>query len=493
MALPATYDLAVAAELADVQDTLGIRSALAPYVGLACNNLPSPGQVQANNSINTKIRHYARTKIKGMGKARLPWFFISAAGWEDQTGLSGTTTVALAIEYPAGVFTPLTFQGGSSTGTITTAKWLWTDLQALPTIPEGATFWTHSWASTTGSNILLLNRGSQSGATSGGATFTNGQANRTTDSSFVPSSPHIQWGPDLIVCTTTRPTFFSMGDSREISQSGFADQTMNYGIVGRSLGPNFGITTAAVAGGNLTATDSDATKRSALLDAVQYASHFICQLGYNDRNANTALLGPIYANLYAQVKAANPNIKIGQCTIFSGAATGAIGVDNTGLSSSGTTATVAGLPQKAIDQLRVGQTVRVAGVTPPGYNGDVAITAISGATYSYTLPAGGSGLAASTVHGKTFDMGQSSDPTIFRTPAPNLASLAVYNKDIRQGVRANQDFFIDHADFFDYGRDLGFTKPCMFMPDDVHPNGYGETALAASGAVLNSIPGLYGY
>jgi hypothetical protein len=456
---------------------------LPSYEGLVSNNLYAPHQIFSGNSMNARVPFYARDAITGPCRVRMPWYYLLNTTWESGTGL-GAATVTFKLEYPAGTFTTVTFSGGAATGAMAAGGVVWSDYftPAVP-IPNGARGWFRSFVTTSGSNIILTNRGSSSGATSGGLSFGSGLTDQTGNAGFTPASVANAYGPDAFTCQTTKRTVLDWGDSREQDLSVYGDATYDYGLIVRSIGPKYAITSSAIAGGSMGASDASPAARANTYALAAYVSDAIVALGYNDRTTATATVDTYYQNLYSGLKAVNPNIRIGQTTIFSGTTTT---VATGGLSSSGTTATVA-LTAAQAAQLWVGETVTIAGVTPSGYNGTVVITGISGSNVSYTLPAGGTGLAASTANGTFSDIGQSRDVHVFQTPAVSTSALATINNTTRQS-RPQVSYYIEVADFFDAGRDTTYSKPNLLI-DGVHPNRYGNQSFKSSGTVLNALPG----
>lgn len=453
------------------------------YQGLVSNNLYGPVQTVSANTLQSRTPFFARDDIKGPCRIRMPWYYIVNSGWETGSGLgSGTFTVKL--EYPAGTYTSVTFPGGAATGTAPAGGVVWSDFftPAVP-IPSGAQGWWRTFVSASTAAVVILNRGSSTGATGGGVTFGTNLTDRTGDATFTPSSPHIWYGPDAFVCPTSKRSFLVTGDSREQDLSTYSDRSFDYGVVGRSLGGQYAFTSVAVSGGSMGASAATPAARTNTFALAAYVTDLINELGYNDRSSATTTL-PIMQGWYAGAKAVNPALRIGQTTIFSGTTST---TPISALTASGTTATATiGATQAA--QLWVGEGIRIAGATPSGYNGSWTVTAISGQNVSFTV--GTSGLATATTPGTLSDLWQSKDTHAFQVPAVSTDQLAILNSAIRQSL-SGLDYYIEVADFFDDGRDTRYLKPGLTI-DGVHPNSAGNIAFKQSGGLLTAVPGLVG-
>lgn len=486
----------------DAQDTLNFQQAqtndIAPYIGLVSNGNYACVQTVSGNSINGVTIRYARTAISGQGKVRLPWFYLVNTGWETGSGMGAMTDRAVTIEYPvgSGQLTNVSFSALAPAG-----GFVWSDTFTWPDIPEGAMFGVRAWATTSGGNVPIINRGSSSGFQIGlgaGVTAGNGQANQTGNAAFAPANAHFWWGPDLMVATTTKRTFLLFADSREQDLANQADRSMDFGLVGRSLGQSLAFVSFAINGGNMGATDgSRQASRAAMYDAAAYVTDVINCMGYNDRSNVATAMGGYATNFFTDVKAVKPSVLTGQCTIFGGVGGPTVAGGGgllASLTSSGTTATAtladtagqATGSQKAA-QLWIGQPITIAGATPAGYNGDVVVTGISGAAVTYTLLAGASGLAAASPAGALSDKYMSPIP-VFQNPAINLANLVGFNTDTRRG-RAGQDYFIEIADRIDLFRDAQRLKPGLVY-DGVHLSYPAQLQLRGEGIVQNQIPSL---
>jgi hypothetical protein len=471
----------------DAMDTLNSvilgAGAAAPYLGQVATNCYAPIQlVTGSNSLNSVTTHFLRAPVNGAVRFRFPWYYLNAAGWETSTSL-GAATVKAYLEYPTGTLTPITFSSGAATGNMSAGGVVWSDDVAI-TMPANATFRIRTYVTSATAGIALIGRGSASQATGGGLAFGTNLADQSANAAYNPGNGWNQYGPDAIVSLTTRRSFLLLGDSREQELPAYGDKSLDFGLLGRSLGPRYAFSGIAVSGGAMNVTDGTPAARANTNALAPYFTDVILEFGYNDRAFNTTQINGFYQTWYTSLKAANPNILIGQTTIFSGTSSA---VATGGLTSSGTTATVTVTAAQAA-QLWVGQTIRIAGVTPAGYNGDVAVTAISGTTVSYTLLAGATGLAASSVNGTISDLWQSKDTHVFQGLLVGTDNLAAVNRTTRQS-RPQVDYFIEQADFFDDGRDTRYVKPNL-LGDGIHPSHFGSLAYKQSGGALEQIPGL---
>lgn len=450
------------------------------YVGLVSNNLYAPVQlVTGNNTINAKIPFFARDNITGACIVRLPNFYLSATT-PFEVGPGATASVTMKLEYPAGTFTTITF-GGNATGTIPNGGTLDSDpfTPAVP-IPNGARGWWRIWFQNA-SGLPVVGRGSQSGATGGGITFSTNGADQTGNTGFTPTDPWNYYGPIVFASKTTSRSYLILGDSREQDLSTFGDMSYDFGLLGKSIGPKRGVSSCSITGGGMAGVTN--AQRANSLGVAAFVTDVIDELGYNDRALGVPAVQAGWQTLYTGIKAVNAKVRIGQTTLPLGTTAS---TPNTALTSLGTTATAV-VSAAAAAELFVGETIAIAGATPSGYNGTVIITAISGTSISYTLLAGATGLAAASPAGTLSDLWQSVRTRVFQVPVVSAANLATLNDSIRHGL-AQTDYFLELADFFEDGRNSGYWKPNLSI-DGVHFKHYAEMLFKGGGGVTASIPG----
>lgn len=193
---------------------------LAPYLGLvATNGKNCSGSDAVNNFWMGRSLHTATDNITSLQLVYANWLLTHSPVVEDLPG--GTTaTYTAAIEYPAGTFTQVKF-GGSVSGTAASGASLTSDAVAV-TIPYGANFYVRTYrVHAAGAFMAPFNGfGSTLNQTQGDCcTFgtTNAVTDQTMGGTVVNTggaSGYAMLTPTAVIGTTTRATYFVIGDSR---------------------------------------------------------------------------------------------------------------------------------------------------------------------------------------------------------------------------------------------------------------------------------------
>lgn len=388
-------------------------------------------------------------------------------------------TITASVEYPAGTFTRVTFNGGATSATMADGTAMLISDPVAINIPRNAQVFFNTWTSGTGYLCSQFGYRQASGdKVSVGATVTD-----STMATFTGTGGGLQFGPVAVIAQTRRPAIALVGDSR-VEGIGTANDSFaaaNYiGELAPGFAPYFAILDTSKGGfAALNVTAGGFAKRAQFL---QYCSHGVIELGIND-----FAVGSSVAQLQsdrAYIRSLAPNLKWWETTITPRTlSTVAISA----LTSSGTTAT-ATIPAVQAAALKVGQTIAVAGAVPTGYNGSVVVTAISGQQISYTLLAGASGLATATTNGTLSDLWASS---VFQTTTnlsePNRVN---FNETVRSGV-AGVDGYFELADGAESFRNSALWKappqaPAIMTLDGLHGNAveWTETQKAINPALI---------
>lgn len=251
-----------------------------------CNTILS--QSASVKDINSRRSH--------INKSDLPMTYVALMfnAWTGtEVALTGTSTIAVAVEYPAGTYQMLTFSG-ANTGTLPTMGFLTTDTVKLTTpIPPNAQFWVKVYGSNANGFPFYANAyGSTStlgegmyysgtaGALAGSGVGDCLSALGTSGGGANPSTI----APCAILSYSNRPSVIGVGDSRF---SGVYEQAggVNMGLCGhfeRGVSPYYATINVAV--GGEAAYGFAAPSQSAL--RVQLAklagTHVVCNYAVND-------------------------------------------------------------------------------------------------------------------------------------------------------------------------------------------------------------------
>ena len=355
------------------------------------------------------------------------------------------TLDAVTVEYPAGTYTDVTFSGSTSATMADGLAQLVSDPVNVA-IPRGAQIWINTH--TTGAGVIANNYGYRSAV---GDKFAIGATTPDmTHSSAWTGTGGFCYGPTAIIAPTRRTSVAVVADSRGEGAGDPGGQFASSHYVGEivpTVAPLFG--TLDLSRSSSTAYEAVAGGFAKRGTYLQYVSHAINELGINDVKAAIRTAAQLLAD--RQWFATSwPNVKWWQTTMSPNTTST---TPITALTSSGTTATATIAADKAA-ALAVGQSVTIAGAVPAGYNGAVAITAISGQQISYTLLAGATGLATATTNGTLSDGWAS---IAFQTKGSQESARIAVNDACRQGVPNYQGCF-DIADASESFRNSGFWK-----------------------------------
>lgn len=256
--------------------TLSQAAAQGTYLGQVATRSRMPNAFNnAVTQIGTRTFHIARDNITSLQYVIPNWYVTGGTG-EVATG--GTMTVTASVEYPAGVFTQITFSGSTS-GSIASGNTLISDA-ATVTIPSGASFWSRLYC-TNSAGILFASSLPTDDADGDQADFGNSVTDRTMGGTGSAASG-IAFTPVAIIAQTSKVSSFILGDSRAVGIN--CTYTGGTGLIGEiepSIGATNAFINASVSGDTAAAWLKSHTRRLAL---VKYCSHIISQLGINDIN-----------------------------------------------------------------------------------------------------------------------------------------------------------------------------------------------------------------
>jgi hypothetical protein len=214
---------------------------------------------------------------------KLMFMQVSGAG-EVAAGASSTTTAS--VEYPAGTFTQVKFNGGSTSAVIASGAVQLSDFASV-SIPKGAQFWIRRFQTTTALVYLVKTNGRPLNTSLGDAVNHN-LGDLTMSGTVVDDGSGSMIPVSGIFGMTRLPTIGALGSSR---MAGKFDQTLDsaglYGYT-RMFGGSFAFLDMAVGGEGIVSVAQGAggALRRSLVNT--YASHQWVDPGLNDINAGTA-------------------------------------------------------------------------------------------------------------------------------------------------------------------------------------------------------------
>lgn len=255
----------------------------APYLGQVATGCYANDQFIASNPyFMSRSAHFMRAN----GVAS---FQIVLANYKGAEAATGAATFKASIEYPAGVFTPVTF-GGIATASVASVALATSDAITL-SIPKGALFWVRILGSVVGGFSYL---GTSNYALGEGCEYgTSAQTDKTASGSVTYNYATVK--PVAIIAQTTMPSVGIIGDSRCQGYKDTGDQTGDLGIVARPIGSVLPYLTVAQTGSDTVSYVGAHALRDVL---IGYCSHVVVVYGGNDIVYGDAL-STTQANLQA--------------------------------------------------------------------------------------------------------------------------------------------------------------------------------------------------
>lgn len=254
------------------------------YLGLIATRGEEPFAFTAvNKQLMSRSPHFSTQAITALEIAIPNWYILTGTTFAE-TGTGGTATVTASVEYPAGTFTQITFNSGSTSGTIPSGETIFSDMVNV-SIPTQTEFWIRIYF-TDASGLVFENLQPVSGIGSGNNAGVSGIADLTMGGGSIASS-NTHLSPLAIIGQTTNASIVILGDSRCV---GFgdttADPTGNYGDITKSFGFNYGYASFCRYGDLLNFSGNgflnSNSQRSLILP---FASTIVNAYQYNDINA----------------------------------------------------------------------------------------------------------------------------------------------------------------------------------------------------------------
>jgi hypothetical protein len=446
------------------------------YTGIVAGKCRAPFAYSTpNKQWGGRLGMRARDDMFGF---QLMWPNWRTNGNSGEAGTGAPLTITASVEYPAGTRTQVTFNSGSVTGTIADLTEILSDPVRVA-IPNGAKFWVHVFCENQGGMLYVGGTNTPFANFSDGDTFqyaASGLTDKTMSGDYgvTDGNGGFAYPPIAVIGATRRPSFALLGTSRQTGVNDRPGDAFNHhGQAERAVGGNgFGYTNLSQSAETAnTYNGSGGARRRAIV--ARYATHVFIEYGVNDLGGGFALTR--LQTLWNAAKAAaaaqgNADQKLYQFTTVP--ITTSVTATTAG-SSAGTTASLT-ISAVFARNIKIGQKVRITGVTPSGYNGTWPVTAVDSSTGVIQVTTTGTNLGAVTVQGAVSDMGQSKDNQIV---GANEAERVALNGSIRNRP-APLDGVIDVADVAETYRNSGIWRPEITYDNHVEFDGLHDSSLA---------------
>jgi lysophospholipase L1-like esterase len=246
------------------------------YGQIATNCRLVNAKAGTNKGISARNHHRARGSISEVAMVLPNWYVERSASKFEYPNNAGTICAA-SVEYPAGTFHRLTFDGAvrqlANGGDFIVSSFV------PVTIPDSAEFWTNIWVSAA-STILFFNGSTGQVAANGekGTVSTTEVTDFTMNSHTGSAQTYGLWPLALIGRTTARPLVV-LSDSIGEGVGDVADSADHVGMLARFAGPSHPYINLSQSGDRLELFRQSNSKRLALL---AYAKNVIFGMGVND-------------------------------------------------------------------------------------------------------------------------------------------------------------------------------------------------------------------
>lgn len=262
------------------------------YLGQVATRCRIPTNTSTTNKqANARTFHIARDDITQL-KIELPAWYWARTTTKVEAGALGSITYKASIEYPAGVFTQVRFNGGAVSGQATGSVPLLSDWVNV-NIPKGAGFWVRTYAVATNQIVFC---DATAGSNFWVCDFANGEAyeyaasgitDKTMGGTLVPNkvtNDAALCHPTAIVGMTRKATVLLIGDSRVAGFGDFFNAAGDVGELARSIGPQLAYINVGSAGDTLSEFIASSTRRQAL---KQWCSHVVVETAVNALRSGT--------------------------------------------------------------------------------------------------------------------------------------------------------------------------------------------------------------
>lgn len=258
-----------------------------PYIGQVATLCRLPNVKNAGlGQCMSRRRHIMKVAVSSFKILVSNFFVAQSTNVETPTG--GTASITAAIEYPAGVFTQVTFKAGQVTASLLSGDLCMSDLINLA-IPAGTAFWVRMFFQNAVGGIAYTDTTTQGAVedTANGDAFTyaaSGLSDQTMGGTVTNTAGagvgYYGLSCNAIVGYTSQPSCFLMGDSRTGGQADTPDDaTGDIGETGRAVGANWAYINAGIGAGRL---QNWVKNNQRQLYIASFCSHVINQYGEAD-------------------------------------------------------------------------------------------------------------------------------------------------------------------------------------------------------------------
>lgn len=267
----------------------------ATYLGQVATHtgIPNAWSGAANTQAMIRSRHIMRATTTQIAVV-WPTFFVNSSPGEAPLPVSQTMTMAL--EYPVGTFTRITFSGATS---VVQAGGTLLQSDFVPAPPNGAAFFIRTWLNNTGGGLIQSHDFASGALIQAGRDAVNGEqvqfsfGGAVTDvtmggtiTSNDGGTGQIGMGPAAIVGITSTPSFYLFGDSRcQPDIDIYNDASTNNGDCARVVGPNYPYINNSFFARAVSTWNGQSSPLQ--IQLAHYCSHLFSELGYNDIGSST--------------------------------------------------------------------------------------------------------------------------------------------------------------------------------------------------------------
>lgn len=282
---------------------------VSPYVGQVANRC-YPYTMNSLNAYKQQMGRKAHMARDNITNPKLVYWngYVNYTTTFEEKNLADTSTWTASIEYPAGVFTQVTFGGQVSVSPAAGAVF---ESDACPvSIPVGETFWTRTWRTSDVGSLATEYAPQKNTAIGDGCNFS---ATTTTDLTMSAGSfaagGNYSFGPLAIIGTTQKRSILTFGDSICQGRDDTPDALGSSGIF-RVFEDRYGVINAGKSSETTVAFLANSVVRRTL---ARYVTDVIFEHGINDLGALNRTAEQLQDDLTAigvLVKTAYPSVRL---------------------------------------------------------------------------------------------------------------------------------------------------------------------------------------
>lgn len=242
--------------------------------GILCNTLDN-----TKNYVNGVRAHNV---FWPLWRIRVSFPNVAVQGGNPSIAPAASSQVTAAIEYPAGVFSMLTFSGATQ-GTIPSGAWLESDWLQI-SLPAGAKIKINWWMYNA-AGLVYAGTGSNSQIGDRCEVSATALPDKTMTGAAPFATGYVYCGPLVVIGEHAGPAAMLLGDSLVFGQADNANGMGHAGLLERNFGPGIPCGKYGVAGSKMqdwAATFGHLYETRVLTYLLQYHTKAILALGTND-------------------------------------------------------------------------------------------------------------------------------------------------------------------------------------------------------------------